>query len=457
VSARIPARPSPAARSLCAWLLTLIAVVFVLGCAGEREDGPLWADPGVVRFSAADTHAIVEIHNLSGTVRPIGKFRLGGEDWDTLRFVEDSLPRTIPGRDSVRVELELSAGSFRVEPGVYRSGAATLSFASDQFAYEVPIEFVGSEADRPSARPLLLGSLGLLGLVLLLAWRPLRAGPSPDVPTELRAGVAAAFAGLLLAAATIPVGFGICRGRLGALVGPRELAQCREGLGGAELLALPASPTLWWWLVALAIASIALTVVRALSRTELRLAGLDLALAGLRLVGFTLLLCALLCALAPASSSASGLILVQSGTTTLAGLTLPRWGLVAQPLGFALGFALVTTSGPLEPTSEPVVAVLERLERLVWAGLLVTAFMAGPAIPGLSQRAVPVLEHGPLLALELLAFGLELALILVLGERLRAVLRERGVSHAQLLSAHARWTLPLALLNLIAVLVWRVV
>uniref|UniRef100_UPI001C633C90 hypothetical protein n=1 Tax=Enhygromyxa salina TaxID=215803 RepID=UPI001C633C90 len=331
----------PARAPRGAWFLVLVAMLVSLACAETGDAGPLWADPGVVRLDPTHTRTEVEIHNRSGTVRPIGQFSLGGDDWDTLRFVDDTLPRTIPAQDSVVIDLELSRAAFRSAPGVYRSGDATLSFSSNQFAYEVPIEFVGTEVDRATPGAFGLALAGLAALVGLLAWGPLRRGPSTPGPSSLRAAVGAAFAALLLAAAATPLGLGLCRGRLGVPVGPRELAQCRDALGGAELMALPATPGLWWWLIALAIATAMLTLVRAsLARSEDR----GLALAGLRLLGFTLLLSALSSGLSPSDASTTALVLAQTGTTALGGLDLPRWGLVAQPLGFALALALVVAT-----------------------------------------------------------------------------------------------------------------
>ena len=81
---------------------------------------------------------------------------------------------------------------------------------------------------------------------------------------------------------------------------------------------------------------------------------------------------------------------------------------------------------------------------LVVAGLMQESGLEPLGMFELTRIGVPVVVIG-------------IALILILGERLRGWLRERKVSHAQLVSAHARWTLPLALLNLVLVIVWRLV
>lgn len=433
---------------MLALLVLLLGIGCAGGCAGEpdRADGPLWTDPGVVRLSPDHTHALVEIHNRSGIPRPISGIALRGPNWDSLRFVDKSHPRTIAAYGSVLIELEVSAASFQVEPGRYASGSATLIFASNRHAYELPIEFGG--AAPTSIRPLVIGLLLLVGLAVLVAWAPLRAGRlgHSDAPTSARALGAATFAALLIAAAAIPVGFGACRGRLGELVGPRELGMCRE------LIEIPSVPAIWWWVASLTIAAVTLTLLRA--RTQPHTAGPELALVGLRSLGITLILATLLLGLAPADGSPSALILVQAQMTEWLGITLPRWGLIAQPLGAMLAFGLVATTGPLAPSRDPSVAALERLELLIWVAVLVTAFLGGPAIPWLSQRPIPPLAHGPMIAIEVAMFVLELALVAALVLRLRMHLTKLQLGPAQLVAVHSRWTIPLALLQLVAVLLW---
>ncbi|KIG16595.1 hypothetical protein DB30_04366 [Enhygromyxa salina] len=459
----------PRAPLVCA-LMVLLALLSGLGCAANTADdaeGPLWSDPGVVRLSPTRAGVVVQIHNRTGTVRPVGNFALAGDDWDALRFVDDSLPRTIPAYDSVLVELALSPATFRLEPGVYRSGQASLTFSSDSFAYATPIEFVGTEADRPRLGTVVAAALGLAGLALAFGLGPLRTGPSPargsnrsDGARGLGFAIAAAFASALLLAATIPIGLGLCRGRLLDLVGPRELEQCRESLGGVELLALPGTPGIWWWLVALALFTATITIVKA------RIPGAAptdpapaLALAALRLLGFALLLAALVCGLAPASASPTDLVLAQAKFVELAGLEVPRWGIVAQPLGFALGFALLVQSLPTKstPAAHAVVATLERLNALLWASLLVTLYLGGPTIPALTERPVPLLAHAPELAVELLSFIAKAAAVLYLATRLQTQGQDPSQDQSQRVSSLARWIIPLALLNLATILIWRLI
>jgi hypothetical protein len=296
----------------------------------------------------------------------------------------------------------------------------------------------------------MLGLLVLVGLAVLVAWAPLlqTRGTASGAPGSARALGAATFAALLVAAAAIPVGFGACRGRLGELVGPRELEVCRE------LIEIPSVPAIWWWVASLTIAAVTLTLLRA--RNQPHTAGPELVLVGLRSLGITLILATLMLGLVPADGSPTQLILVQAQMTELAGITLPRWGLIAQPLGAALAFALVATAGPLAKSADtnPGLAALERLELLVWVAVLVTAFLGGPAIPWFSQRPIPLLAHAPTIALELLMFVLELVLVGALVLRLRDHLAKLGVGPQQLVAFHSRWTIPLALLQLVLVLLW---
>lgn len=422
------------ARKLSLLFVLLLSLV-ASACGRGQDDAPLWADPGSLRFDPDHTRASVLIHNRSGTIRPISDIALDGPDWGSLRFVDESLPRNIPAYDAVRLEFDVSAASFRVDSNAYRSGTANLRFASNQYTHAVPIEFVGTDTPPPW-RGLLWTTLALLGLAIGVSWSA-RERETSHTGLESRSLVAAAFASWLLAAALIPVGFGACRGRLAELVGPRELAQCRAGLGGAEMIGLAADPAIWWWLLALALATVTTTLVRMRSEHAL-------ALAGLRVLGLALILASLQLGLAPRDGSATALVLVQTETMELFGLHVPRWGLLAQPLGACLAFLLLPR-WPARATG--LLGALDRLAALVWAAVFTTVFLAGPSLPYFSQRPVPLLAHGPMLALELLVFAAKLALVLWLVTRLRA----DDESPSKL----ARWTLPLAFVQLVAVLLWR--
>ncbi len=434
--------------------LVLLTLLGALGCA--REPGPLWADPGALRFDTERTEIAVRIHNTGATVRPIGEFALTGEDWDALRFVDESLPRTVPARDAVLVRLEISRAAFRTAPGVYRSGRASLEFRSDEHGFRVPIEFVGTGERRPGAPPpsmaiILLALLGLAALLLPRGAAPLARLRAASVTTRReRLLVAAAVAALLLLVALIPFGAGLCRGRLGARVGPAELAQCRAGLGGYELSLLPAQPGLWWWLIALALAAALLALLRLRSHAAPAL----LALPFVRVLGFALALASLVVGLAPASAAAVELALAQSRIAALANVPLPAWGLVAQPLACAATFALALRRPP-SPGAEPLHAALERFDRLVWAALITVVYLGAWSIPGLSDRPVPPLRHAGMLAVELAAFAAKLALVDLALRKLGAALAERQISPATLLRAHGRWTIPLLFVHLLAVTLWR--
>lgn len=431
-------RPTSSGFGLLAlWL----ALVLTLGCASEAK--PLWADPGLVHLDPDRTEVAIEIHNVSGAIRPIGEFELRGDDWGSLRFVDDSLPRTVPANDSVVVRLAASSASFRQRPGVYRSGHASLRFASNQHEFEVPIEFVGTDARRFGAPPLglTLVVLALLGgAIVALAHR--RASPGPTDNAQ-RIGVAAALAASLLLLATIPFGPGLCLGRAAERVGPAELDQCRAGLGGYPLTLLPANPGVWWWLVALAMVAGALAMIRA--------RGSSIALSLVRTLGLAITLASFATAMAPASAATVDLVLAQLRSTALGDLGVPAWGLVALPLACAATVGLAAI--PSRLGADPIFAALERLERLAWAALITTVFLGGWSIPGLSDRAVPPLGHTAMLACEVSAFAIKVALV-DLG--LARLAKRIGLDDAALLRIHARWTIPLLLANLIGVAIWRV-
>lgn len=429
------------------WVL-LALVVASVGCAKPGPDeGPLWADASELRFDLAHPQLSVEIHNRSGLGRSITDFTLAGEDWDTLRFVDESLPRTVPAHSSVVIPLEISTAAYRIEPGVYRSGSASLRFRSTAYDYEVPIRFVPPEATRPRAGP----ALALLGvwaaLLIGLAGTALRASPSGGARTI--ASAAGCMAALLTLAATIPLGFGWCSGRLAQAVGPRELDQCRDYNGGHPLEALAASPSLVWLFVALALVALSSASLRAhLGRSEH--ARSELALSGVRLLSLASLLAALGYGLAPAEASLTGLSIAQAAPFPLGRLMVPRWGLLAQPLGFALGLLALTSLSPSTDEDTPVERIVVRAQCVIWAALLATVYLGGAGLPRISMRPAPLLLHGPQLALELGALAAKTALLVWASGALR-----RAVDQPERLTL--RWLLPLALVHLALVVVWALV
>ena len=450
--------PAAQAAPLVPWLLllALFAALFALpACATPAEaEGPLWADPGEVRLSPERAQVEVEIHNRSGTARPIREITLAGEDWDTLRFIDAELPRTIPAHDSVVLPLEVSVAAHRLEPGVYRAGQAELSFRSNNYSYAIPIVFVGEGSRGPTLAPLAAGGILIL-LFVALAWGPLRKALPPTRDPATTLGLAASFAALLTTLATLPLGFGLCGGRLGAGLGPRELAQCRGGelggaLGGGPLLAFEASPGLLWTLSMLALAAAFGAVARVRTR-DLEVARLELTFAALAVLTFVLLIAALGFGLAPGGSSATAFVLAQTDAINLAQLPLPRWGAVAQPLGFALALALLVLAPRPARDRPPALTVLSRLEHLTWATLIATFYLGGPSLPGLSQQPVPLLNHGPQLALEMLCLAAKVALIVALAHGLRSFAPTHESARLHRLT---HMVVPLALAQLVAILIW---
>jgi hypothetical protein len=438
----------------------LVPLLVLLGCADTSE--PLWADPGVVRLDPDRTEVAVEIHNVSATARPLGEFEIGGEDWSSLRFLDDSLPRAIPARTAIVVRLAVSPASFRERPGVYRSGRAQLQVRSDSHTLTVPIEFVGSADRQPAGPPAWLAVTLLAAIgVAATAWTP-RPSAGPPLLTRLisasaatfdaRLKIAAAFAAALLFAASVPVGAGLCTGRASARVGAAELTQCRVGLGGHALTLVPASPGVWWWVIAASFVAASLALVR----VRAGVSPARIAQSFVRVFGYALALAALLVGLAPASSAPVDLMLAQLRMIDLGGLAAPAWGFVAQPLGF-VATAAVVVARPTPAEADACHAALERLERLLGATVISALFLGGWAVPGLSARPVPPLSHGAMVGVELLAFAAKIAVV-DLGLRWAAAqLHARGVSEAALVRGQLRWAIPLLFLNLAAVSVWRLI
>ena len=458
--ASLPSRTDRRARvGLARLLLALVVPLFVLLTACAESDSPLWADPGVARLDPDHPRVAVEIHNISATARPLGQFELRGADWGSFRFLDESFPRAIPAHSTIVLELEVSPASFRIDKGAYRSGAAELSVASDKHQLTVPLEFVGS-AERGDPSPpawLTLPALALLGFVAFAVHPRGAAGPrlltrlgsASESTTAARLPVAAALASALAFVATIPFGPGLCTDQLAARVGDGALAECREGLGGHAATLLPASPGLWWWLLTLTAFVAALALVHAGERRRARAAS-----SLMRPLGLALALAALLVGLAPASTAPVDLVLAQLRSVDLGGLSIPAWGLIAQPLACG-ALVLLFAATPSPAGSDASVVALERLERWVAAVVIVTLFLGGWAVPGLSGRAVPLLTHAGMIAVELTVFVAKIAVVELGLRRLGTLLAERGLDDAALLRAQARWALPLLGLNLLGVALWQ--
>jgi hypothetical protein len=198
----------------------------------------------------------------------------------------------------------------------------------------------------------------------------------------------------------------------------------------------------WWWIVAPALIAIATASVRA------RVSPAEIGLSVMRTLGLAIVLASFATAMAP-SAAATDHVLAQIRSTPMFGLELPAWGIIALPLGCA---AMVALASPARPESDPLLAKLARFERLLWAALIATLFFGGWSIPGLSDRAVPLLNHAGTLACELAMFAVKVALIDLGLARLG---KHVDQTPAALLRIHGRWTLPILLLNLVAVALWR--
>lgn len=420
--------------ALFVWLL-----LATIGCA-PATGSSLWVDPGTVRFTPEHPRATVAIHNPGPLGRPIRDLRLSGPDWDVLRIVDDELPRTLASHDVVLLTLEVTPTAFRSRLDGDREGHAKLEFESEGDHHEVALTFTARV--QPQASTILAVLLAALLSLAAGTIAFVRARPSPGPRSRAgMLGLALAFAGLFASAAALPLGPGWCSGRLGEVVGAVELAQCRVGLGGHGMVGWAADPSFAWLLVALSAATIGRVILAPRERAAPIVA---------RLLGFGLLIAALVASLG--ASELSALIQAQQQTIEFGSLSLPRLGVVVQPLAFVLALLLVADAGGREADRRPELAMLGRLDDLVWAALIVALFLGAGSVPGLTDQPIPRLLHGPEIALALLAFVAKLALIMVALHRLRARPRLHAAHDRQ-----ARTVATLALVNLLMTVSWLVV
>ena len=454
MSATVPVPTRWSGHALACLVLLALVAVLLPACATGHE-GPLRADPGTLRLSPARTEVQLAIHNDSSVIRPVTDFAFSGPDWGTLRFVDEGLPRTIPGEDFVVVTVAVSAAALRNKDGSFRRGEAVVEFASDSSRYQVPVEFVPSTPTRGWLPAGLLAIATVLVGAWLLAGQPTRAAGPPS-PPYVRTLAATAVAASLVAVALVPLGPGRCAGRTLAAVGPLELEQCRAGLGGSGLVGLSPEPSLLVWLAALMAASVFATLTYLALLPE-RPPQRRLVATGARVLGLLLTIAALLTAEAPPDPNLDALVLVQAEPTGFAGLRMPAWGALAQPFAFVLlwllhlgtGLAAVT-AGDRSP-DQPLVRMLVALDELVWALVLVTLFLGGWLVPGLSLSQNPILSHGFDLAVAFAVLVGQVALLGWLGNYLRS-----WISWRREPLAWARILLPLLALDLAATALWRV-
>lgn len=427
--ARTSALPGLNHRLLAALVLVLSLVLASIGCAPERGISPR-VDPGTIRFSPTHTRAELAIRNPGPLARPLRDLRMGGDDWDALRFVDDELPRVLPAHGVAIVRLELSPSKFLDGRGNHREGHATLEFESEGESIVVPIVF----EPEPRPRGALPFALGLTALLTLAAG--LTAALRRPTVAERSQQVAGALAcvGLLASATTLPLASAWCGDRLGDAVGPLELAQCRAGLGGHALAGWVVDPTLAWLLALLTVATLGLVLL------ERRAAASLVA----RLLGFGLIVAALVAC--QARGELEGLVMAQQQSLTIGELALPRWGLLVQPLGFVLALLLIADAGPHERP-------LGRLDDLVWAYLVTLLFLGGGSLPGLTTRPLPYFVHGFELALALLVTAIEVGLVklAIRGLRARRLPRTRPTAARERLrtARQSRTLTTLALANLL--------
>lgn len=416
-------------------VIALFVWLLLIGCAPEA-DRSLWVDPGTVRFTPDHTRATIAIHNPGPLGRPLRDIRLSGPDWDALRIVDEELPRTLDGYDVAILTLEASPAAFASGPDAWREGHATLVFASERDHHEVPLVF--SPRAQPRGSVILAVLIAMLLSLIAGGWALVRTEPStgPRSPFA-RSGLALGFAGLFAVAALLPIGPAWCSGRLGDVVGAVELAQCRAGLGGRGLIGWAADPSLAWLFVALGAATIG-AAIHLRERAPSIVA---------RLLGFGLVIAALVASLG--ASELGALVLAQQQTFELGGLSLPRLGMLMQPLAFVLALLMVADVAPRRADPSAPATMLERLDDLVWSALIVTLFLGAGSVPGLTDQTLPRLLHGSEIAVAVLAFVGKTALVVLAIHRLRTRPRPRRQSEARTVAT-------LALVNLLVTVSWLI-
>lgn len=375
----------------CSLLALLLVAWTLLACAPERGLAPR-VDPGTIRFSPTHTRVEVAIRNPGPLARPLRDIRIGGDDWDTLRFADEQLPRVIPAHDAVVLHLQISPAKFLdARREQHREGHATLEFESETDTIVTPIVFEPAPPQAGSIVHTILLGVVLAALALLGA----RAAATKPEPRRLLAA-ALACTGMLASLATLPLASAWCSGELAEVAGPLALAQCRAGLGGHALAGFVAAPTLGWLLLFLACATLGRVLL------EPRLARPLVA----RLLGFGLLIAALVAV--SGSASVDGLVLAQRGELALGELALPRLGMLVQPLAFVLALALVAGVAPTDERPSG----LERIDLALWSLVIVVLFLGAGALPGLTHLPQPHLLHGVEIALTYVAAIGEVALVM---------------------------------------------
>jgi hypothetical protein len=406
-------------------LAVLLLAWTLLGCAPERGLAPR-VDPGTIRFSPLHTQVEIAIRNPGPLARPIRDIRIGGDDWDALRFADEQLPRVIPAHDAVTIRLRLSPAKFLdARREQHREGHATLEFESETDTIVAPIVFEPTPPQRSSIAYALVLGVALAGLALIGV-------PRSTLPGSSRVGLVLACMGVVASACMLPLAGAWCSGALAEPLGPLALAQCRAGLGGHALVGFAAAPTLGWLLVALACATLGRVLIEPRAATAL----------WARWLGFGLLIAALVAA--AGSAELEGLVLAQQRTMALGELALPRLGVLVQPLAFVLGLVLVAA---VAPAGERL-SGLERIDLALWSLLIVVLFLGAGALPGLTSQPLPPLLHGVEIAVTGATALAELALVMLAIRSLQRRSASRPAS-ATLQARRARRSLGLALANLL--------
>lgn len=390
---------SPTARraflSAALFLFVVVAGPLLSGCATAPAtalpDGAVvLADPGRVVAEPADQVVTIRIDNPTPVARELAGWRIEGDDWLGFQIVSDPLPKLVPPRASVTVDVRVDAPAFAVtDPSLasgqqgyahYREGRATLRYEVDDLPHEVSLAFAparSADTRRWSLAAIIaLFALGLVALGRGLIESALGDAPHRGLslvsharsPAATRLTAIAAMLAILLGLASIPVGLPLCEAP-GDLVGPAAQARCAIGLGGNPLRVLTEPPPVTW-LCALLL----LSLVGFAAGAEVPRAALARGLTRLSVfVALSLAVCV-------AANTFDVDALSWPATPRLAAGDRPPWAALVHPLGAVLALWSLATYLPAPDEAQASLPGRRWIDMLA-AATYTSVWLGGGALP----------------------------------------------------------------------------